>query len=72
MIRFLLGSVLIFAMLSSCQKNDPTPTCPDLLVSDITPLKGVSNSVITIKGKNYGSNQSAVTVKFNSDRKSVV
>lgn len=57
---FLLPAFILLVLIG-CHKQNPP--CGEIFTIDI--LKGSSTNIITINGKNFGTDQSAITVKFN-------
>jgi len=61
----LLSSLALLVLLSHCKKDDPQPNALVPFITTISPTSGNVGTVVTIEGKNFGTDASKVKISFN-------
>lgn len=70
MVKKILSCLFICLLISACHKEDGTATHPHIpseapVITSFVPVSGSSNTVVSIRGKNFNTVATGDTVKFN-------
>lgn len=61
----LVSSLALLVLLSHCKKDNPQPNVLVPVITSTSPTSGIVGTVVTIAGKNFGTDASKVKISFN-------